>query len=106
MQGQGRKHINPFYKSSQWRKLRHAFINGFSTHLVGSSRHINRLCIRCWVDEGRVVAAHTIDHIKPINQENAYQTMNGKYGEPLDWENLQPLCEHHNAIKTGKERNK
>jgi 5-methylcytosine-specific restriction endonuclease McrA len=102
MQGQGRHTINPFYKSRQWKRLRYSFIHGISTHLI-EGNHANAICIECW-KEGIVTKTHTIDHIKPINQSNAYNTMNGLYGEPLEWDNLQPLCEHHNAIKTGKER--
>jgi 5-methylcytosine-specific restriction endonuclease McrA len=102
MQGQGRKFINPFYKSSQWTRLRNTFIKGISYHLI-ISPHPNAICIECW-KEGRVTPTHTIDHIKPINQSNAYDTQRCRYGEPLEWTNLQPLCKHHNAIKTGKER--
>ena len=102
MQGQGRKNVNPFYKSRQWKRLRDMFIKGTSTHLA-ISPHPNALCIECR-KEGKVKATHTVDHIKPINQANAYDTMNGLYGEPLEWNNLQPLCEHHHAVKTGKER--
>jgi 5-methylcytosine-specific restriction endonuclease McrA len=103
MQGQGRKNINPFYQSSAWRKLRHAFKVGISIHLGTPNPHPNSICIECF-KEGKITATHTVDHIKPINQANAYNTMNGRYGEALTWENLQPLCEHHNAKKTGKER--
>lgn len=103
MQGQGRKHLNPFYKSKQWIKLRDAFKKGMSTHLGTGRPHPNAICIEC-IKHDRIVRTHTVDHIKPINPINAYQTMNGKYGEPLDWENLQPLCEVCHAKKSGKER--
>lgn len=103
MQGQGRKNVNPFYKSPQWTRFRNMFINGLSTHLGTKEPHSNRLCIECR-REGRVVHTHTIDHIKQINQVNAYDTQQGRYGSPLEWENCQPLCAHHNAKKTGKER--
>ena len=103
MQGQGRRHVNPFYKSSQWRRLRDMFIKGISTHLSTGRPHPNAICIEC-IRKDIITKTHTIDHIKPINQLNAYDTMNGRYGEPLVWENLQPLCESHAAIKNGKER--
>lgn len=102
MQGQGRKIVNPFYNTSQWKRLRDMFIKGISYHL-GKDPHPNAICIECW-RLGRTERTHTIDHIKPINPSNAYDTMNGRYGLPLEWTNLQPLCEHHNAVKTGKER--
>ena len=101
--GQGRRHVNPFYNSSPWRRLRDMFIKGMSYHLNTPNPHPNAICIEC-IREGKIVATHTIDHIKPINQSNAYDTQRGRYGEPLVYENLQPLCEHHNAVKTGKER--
>jgi 5-methylcytosine-specific restriction endonuclease McrA len=100
--GQGRIIVNMFYQSRQWKRFRKMFINGFSTHLGTSEPHPNCLCIECLRD-GRLTATHTIDHIKPINPSNSYDTMNGRYGEPLTWENCQPLCEHCNAVKTGKE---
>lgn len=103
MQGQGRKNINPFYKSIAWKLMRERFIKGQSTHLIKDKIHSNAICIEC-IKQGIITKTHTIDHIKPINQVNAYDTMNGKYGEPLYWNNLQPLCKHHTAIKNGKER--
>jgi hypothetical protein len=102
MQGQGRSHVNPFYKTVQWKRMRDLFIKGTSYHLA-ISPHSNAVCIEC-AKEGRVTATHTIDHIKQINQLNAYDTQRGRFGEPLVWTNLQPLCKHHNAVKTGKER--
>ena len=101
--GQGRKHINSFYQSSQWKRMRDMFIKGISYHLIPGKQHINGYCVQCIMDN-RITKTHTIDHIKPINQQNAYDTQRGRYGEPLVWENLQPLCEHCNAVKTGKER--
>jgi len=91
MPGQGRFHINRFYKSPEWKRSRLA-------HLVE-----NRLCVTCTA-EGKVNTGNICDHIKPINPVDAYDTHGGKYGEPLDSSNLQTLCEHHHAIKSGKER--
>jgi len=101
--GQGRLHVNTFYQSSQWKRLRDMFIKGASYHL-GIDKHMNTICIECWKKDRRSVPTHTIDHIKPINQANAYDTQHDRYGEPLEWTNLQPLCSHCNAVKTGKER--
>ena len=70
------------YNSPQWRKTSHAF------------RKRNPLCIEC-LKEGRTVQATTTDHIIPISEG----------GKIWDWNNLQSLCKHHNAIKTAKQRN-
>ena len=100
---EGRKIISTFYVSKEWRKLRAAFITGFSNHLGTDNPHSNSLCIEC-ARLQIVSITHTIDHIKPINPADAYDTKNGEFGEPLDWDNLQPLCKHHHAFKTGKDR--
>lgn len=102
---EGRKFITDFYHSTAWRKFRHAFIAGFSTHLGTDEPHPNQLCIEC-AREGKTKETHTVDHIRPINREDPFDTKGGIFGEPLDWENCQPLCEHHNAVKTAKERHK
>lgn len=91
MQGQGRRVVTNFYHTSAWRTLRNSFVK------------VNPFCIKC---EPLLVPTHTVDHIKPINPLNPFDTQNGIYGEPLLWENLQPLCKHCNAVKTGKERHK
>lgn len=101
--GQGRKVISKFYHTPAWRRLRAAFIAGESTHLGTEDPHPNCLCIDC-ARIGRSTPVHTVDHIKPINRKDAYNTENGKWGEPLEWENLQPLCSTHNAKKTIKDK--
>ena len=101
--GQGRKVVTGFYHTKAWRTLRNAFLKGYSTHLGTAKPHSNALCIEC-ARKGITRETHTIDHIKPLNREDPYDTRNGLYGEPLQWENLQPLCEHCNAVKTARER--
>lgn len=88
---QQRFNRNPFYVSKQWRKLRNQFIQD------------NPLCKMC-VEEGRTIPGKEVDHIRPINPSNAYDTKDGYYGEPLDPANLQTLCVMHHAQKSGKER--
>ncbi len=89
----GRKFKNPFYQSKEWRKTRNAFIAD------------HPLCVMC-EQEGRTVLGKEVDHIKPINPSNAYDTKDGYFGDPLDWDNLQALCVMHHAQKSGKERHK
>ena len=69
-----------FYNSKRWRSLRNYFIQ------------MNPLCVQCERD-GTVTAAQVVDHIKPI-------TMGGS---PVDIKNLQSLCTHHHAKKSGRE---
>jgi hypothetical protein len=101
--GQGRKVINLFYQSKEWKRLRNIFIKGMSTHLDTTNPHPNAICIQCY-KEGRVTKTHTIDHIKPINPSNSYDTIHGRYGQPLEWTNLQPLCLTHTAQKNNKDK--
>ena len=88
---EGRKIKNPFYHTTKWRKVRRQYIT------------LHPLCEIC-EKEGRTVPGTVVDHIKPINRVDAYDTQNGKYGEPLDFENLQTLCERCHAKKSAKER--
>lgn len=83
--------------------MRKAFIQGYSTHLGTSEPHPNAICIEC-ARRGCSTPTHTVDHIKPINRVNPYDTEDGKWGDPLEWNNLQPLCARHNAIKTAKDK--
>lgn len=88
---EGRKVTNPFYHTTAWRKCRAQYIQE------------NPLCELC-LKEGKSVAGKVVDHIVPINPRDAYDTMHEMYGEPLDPQNLQTLCEGHHAQKSGKER--
>lgn len=103
MQGQGRKVVNGFYNTRIWKRFKTLFINGYSTHLGTIHPHPNRLCIDC-AKRDIVTPTHTIDHIRPINPMDSYNTMSGLFGEPLKWENCQPLCSSCHAKKSGKER--
>ena len=91
MPGQGRFHVSKFYKSPEWKRVRLA-------HLVE-----HPICVEC-NKSGQPVIGNTVDHVKQINALDPYDTHGGKYGEPLDFDNLQTLCEKHHAIKSGKER--
>ena len=75
-----------------------------SNHLPGLKNHPNNLCWICALD-GIISPTHTIDHLKPINREDPFDTKNGQFGEPLKWENLGPLCKVHTMRKNALERN-
>ncbi len=74
---------NKFYNSRQWRELREMFIKQ------------NPLCEWC-KEEGSVVAADVVDHIKEIRDG----------GERLDENNLMSMCHAHHNQKTNWSRQK
>ena len=84
---------NKFYNTAVWRKFSKAY------------RLANPLCEceKCKNSKYPLPSHHT-DHILPINPENAFDTCNGKYGEPLDEENAQALNIKCHARKSAKER--
>lgn len=84
---------NPFYWSTIWRRKRASFVRE------------HPLCLHC-LKEGKHTPTQEIDHIKPINPANAYDTQNGRFGQPLDDNNLQPLCTSCHMKKTGKQKGK
>ena len=87
----GRKVTNPFYHTTPWRKFRNAYIKE------------NPLCVDCYLND-KIKPGKVVDHIKQINRVDAYNTEFGYYGDPLSESNVQTLCTHHHAIKSGKER--
>lgn len=104
MQGQGRRNVTGFYQSPAWRKLRNTFMRGISYHLLPEGEaHYNQFCIDCQ-QRGIVKPCRICDHIHPVNQANPFDTKGGQFGEPLLWENLQPLCEKCHNQKSAKER--
>lgn len=81
-----------FYHSSEWRKLRKAFIT--STTTLPDGRILpNAICRICYLDYGRTEPMHTVDHIHRIRDG----------GNPLDWNNLQSLCKMHHDRKSSQE---
>ena len=84
---------NPFYNKGIWRKFSKAYR---LTHPLCE-------CERC---EKAIVPlpSHHVDHILPINPVNAFDTQNGKYGEPLDEDNVQALNIKCHARKSARER--
>lgn len=88
--GQGRRVFNKFYHTNLWRKTSEAFALA------------HPLCKKC-EEVGRTVPGKVTDHIKPINPVDPFDTQNCRYGEPLDFKNMQRLCISCHARKSGKE---
>ena len=88
---QKRRPTHKFYHSKGWRTVRKRKLS------------MNPLCEEC-DRHGRTTEATMVDHIKPVNPDNPWDTENGKWGHPLKDENLQSMCDHCHAVKRGKER--
>jgi 5-methylcytosine-specific restriction protein A len=80
---------NPFYSSAAWRRFRLSVIMQ------------SPICVHC-EKQGIHTQATDADHIKPINPDEPYNTEHGKYGEPLDENNVQTLCRRCHMSKSGK----
>ena len=77
-------------------------------------------CLRLYAAEAydKVEPGKELDHIEPVNPENALErilisleapyngpiTIDYKYGDPLNFDNLQYLCKRHHAKKSQRER--
>lgn len=69
-----------FYSNRPWRRTRLAKLQAN-----------NFMCEQC-TKKGVITEATEVHHIKPINQEDPYNTQGGKFGEPLSFINLMTLC--------------
>lgn len=76
-----------FYYTAQWRRMRIAKLMS------------EPLCRHCQ-QQGKTTPATDIDHIKPINPHDVWDLQCGKYGNPVDYDNLQSLCKQCHARKT------
>jgi 5-methylcytosine-specific restriction endonuclease McrA len=93
MQGQGRAIVSKFYKTKNWRQ----------TSIAYRMEHPTCECKEC-KEKGRILPSEVTDHIKPINPRDAHDTQAGRYGEPLDWDNLQAMSTKCHNKKSAKER--
>jgi len=87
----GRKERTGFYHTPPWRSLRDSFIKA------------NPLCAACR-EKGHITRGTMVDHIRPINRSEPYNTHENLYPHPLDRDNLQTLCDSCHARKSAKER--
>ena len=82
---------NKFYHSAAWRKFRQFYLK----------KH--PLCVKC-EQKGMLTPATTVDHIRSINPVNGWDVEGGKWPNPLDSSNCQPLCFYCHASKTAQTR--
>lgn len=88
---QHRRGQDPFYKTTAWKELRKTFLN--STSVLPDGKVIsNSICKVCYL-EGKLTPAYAVDHIHRIKSG----------GDAYDINNLQSLCKHHHAVKSGEE---
>ena len=122
-----REHKNKkFYNSKAWRDTREAYLKHYQQRLFNeipqgkwnglalTMPQVSYLlaldylpCETCLkhfaadaydtVEEGK-----ELDHIDPINRENALQS--DQFGDPFAFTNLQLLCKRHHAKKSQRER--
>lgn len=125
-----REHKNKqFYNSKAWRDTRENYLRHYRNRLfneiprgkwegtgikVWQVSYILSTCTFDWipcetclrlycaeaydtVEEGK-----EIDHIIPVNRDNAIE--NEGYGDPFAFDNLQLLCKRHHAKKSQRER--
>ena len=61
-------------------------------------------CLRLYCVDAydKVEEGKELDHIVPVNSENALESKD--HGEPLAFTNLQLLCRRHHAKKSQRER--
>ena len=88
----GKKTVEPWYQSQEWKRIRTNHINGFTE--VNGFRLSNKYCIQCFEESGKLELMHTADHPIPIKE-------GGDKRQPL-----RSLCRHHNAQKTARDGNK
>ena len=128
-----RKHLNKkFYNSKEWKRTREAYMMQYRLKLLREipqgywiTRNKDRIgmdsrqtlyllsldftpceiCLKNFAAGAynEVEEGIEIDHIIPINPENALDS-NG-YGNPFDLSNLQLLCKRHHAKKSSRENN-
>lgn len=107
---------HPFYKNSPWRTLRIKFINLVKDQQYAFIETIDPadaiilepkipICEKCLAlyKSGRrkpeqLFPGKPVDHIDPVNPENPMVAEG--FGEPLDINNLQLLCNSHHSKKT------
>jgi len=117
----GRKTTNPFYHTKAWRNFRAQQktiaieqTKQLMQKLIKEEKPValvfarmQPLCQECLKETAfrskKYTVARVLDHIKPINPADAYNTRFGRFGDPLSPTNVQWLCDTHHAQKSGRE---
>lgn len=115
-----RTHTNSkFYNSAAWRRSRKTYIENLTQYQWNVITKLETedkmylldkvpICERC-LDlyllgaYNTVETAKELDHINPINPDNALDTK-GKYGNPIDQDNYQYLCPTHHSKKSNRDK--
>ena len=122
-----REHKNKkFYNSKAWRETREAYMrhyqqrlfkeipqgkwNGMDlamhqvTYILNLGYLPCEMCLKHYIAEAydTVEEGKELDHIIPVNRENA--TESKEHGDPFSFDNLQLLCRTHHAKKSQRER--
>jgi len=124
-----REHQNKkFYNSKAWRETRSSYLRSYQTklyrdvaqgfwitggHKFELSPHQQtyilqftypcEICLKlyCAGAYDTIKEGKELDHIEPLNPENALQS--DGFGDPFDHDNLQMLCRTHHAKKSQRE---
>lgn len=123
-----REHKNKkFYNSKAWRDTREAYLRDYeqrlfnecikgrtwngmeltdkqATYLASLTFYPCETCLRLYIAEAydKVEEGKELDHIKPVNRDNALESK--EHGDPFDFKNLNLLCVRHHAKKSQRER--
>ena len=93
----GNRNSDSWYQTREWKTTRQSFINSpphISLPPINGKQYSNAYCVECW-RSGKITPTHTIDHIVCIKDG----------GSRTDFNNMQGLCESHNATKTAIDGN-
>jgi len=112
----------PFYNLKRWKDTRKVYKqnyqdkifkevpNGYWIDRLGRKRKVSvrqqtfilskglvcEKCMRLYLadarEENEVFEGFILDHIDPVNPDNALDTMGGIYGDPFSFDNFQLLC--------------
>ena len=116
-----RGHSHNFYRRNTWKNFRIAYIKALEDRQYKDINDLDidddmkltllrnvPVCEQCWSDyikgfKPGVKQGKPLDHIKPVNPLDPMDTK-GVYGEPLDTNNVQLLCEVCHSAKSSKDK--